>query len=230
MQTRLAGLVRVVVHYICSFMAKRVWLRPALGFLAFSLLAAILPAAAAPAALDGWGLLKFGMSPDQARAVPGITFGRYGARNILNQLHGAMAAKKPILVNGIPYSLDLNFNTFEALAQITLQNEKTTSEADCRDRFLALLGQLEKNYGALAPVYTARKKNDQDVLPISIEWQNGLGASRFQLATVFMGAETAYVWNARKLFDGRYVDASAVWSAPHDDDQAVCLTQMDFKA
>ena len=34
--------------------------------------------------------------------------------------------------------------------------------------------------------------------------------------------------HARKLFDTRYVDVSAVWSAPHDDDQAVCLTQLDF--
>lgn len=202
-------------------------------FYAFALLFALAASgavSAAPDTLDGWGALKFGMSPDQARGVPGFTFGRYGAKNILNQNQGAMASKKPVLANGVPYSLDLNFNAFEVLARITLQNEKPTSQADCRDRFLGLLAQLEKTYGALSPVYAARKKNDQDLLPIAIEWQNGLGASRYQLATVFMGTETAYVWDARKSFDARYVDVSAVWSAPHDDEQAVCLTQMDFKA
>ena len=201
--------------------AARSWL--AAGFL-------ILAAPAWAQSLDGWGALKFGMSPEQARAQKGFTFGVFGAKNIMNENHGAMASKKPVLVNGIPYSMDIYFNAFEAMNEISMWNEKTVSQADCQDRFIILLGQIEKTYGKLAPVFPEKKKIDQDTLPMSVEWKNAPGASRYQLATVFMPSETAYVWDARRLFGGRYVDAAAVWSAPHDDDQAVCLTELDFKS
>ena len=35
---------------------------------------------------------------------------------------------------------------------------------------------------------------------------------------------------SRKEIGGRYVDAAAVWSAPKDDSQAACLTELTFKA
>jgi hypothetical protein len=203
------------------------------GFLIFAgLLAAAAPARSAPnlaVSLDGWGAFKFGMSPTQARAVPGQRFGRYGAKNLLDQMAGAMASKTGAVINGISYTLDLYFNSFQALNEISLQNEKTLSQSDCQDRFLLLLGQLEKTYGPFLPVYPEQKKNDQALLPISVEWKNSPGASRYQLATVYLNEETAYAWDARKVFGRRFVDAAAVWSAAHDDDQAVCLTALDYK-
>jgi hypothetical protein len=199
------------------------------GFLiAAAFLAGAGPAMSEPS-LDGWGGLKFGMSPAQARAVPGLSFGRFGAKNLMNQNAGAMGANKGTLINGITYTMDLFFNAYEALNEISMQNQKTISMADCRDRFLILLGQQEKSYGAFLPVYPEQKKNDQAELPISIEWKTSQGMSRYQLATVFMPEETAYVWDARKVFGNRFVDAAAVWSAPHDDAQAVCLTELDYK-
>ncbi|HWY63114.1 MAG TPA: hypothetical protein VNW15_14525 [Rhizomicrobium sp.] len=199
----------------------------------FSLVIVLL-ASAAPArgadALNGWGDFRFGMSPEQARAVPGQAFGRFSAKNILNQNDGAMASKKPAMLYGIPYTFDLLFNAFQALNRISMWNENTISRAECETRFLTLVPQLEKSYGALLPVYPERKKNNQDQLPISLEWKNTAGASRYQLATVYMGGETAYVWNARKVFDRGYVDAAAVWSAPQEDSQAVCLMELDFKS
>ena len=204
-------------------------MRPVAGFLIFAaLLAGAAPARGAPG-LEGWGAFKFGMSPDQARAVPGQSFGRYGAKNLLDQMAGAMASKKPEVIFGVSYTLDLYFNSFQALNEISLQNEKTLSQSDCQDRFLLLLGQLEKTYGPFLPVYPEQKKNDQALLPISVEWKNSPGASRYQLATVYLNEETAYVWNARKVFGGRFMDAAVVWSAAHDDDQAVCLTALDYK-
>jgi hypothetical protein len=197
------------------------------GFwLVVALLAAAAPAAAQT--LDGWGSFKFGMSPDQARAVPGTSFGRYSSKNILNLNSGAMASKKPALVNGVPYKFDLLFNAFETLNRISLNNEKTTGRAECETRFLTLLSNMEKSYGKFLPVYPRQKKNDQNQLPIAVDWKNS-GASGYQLATVYMAEETAYVWNARFVLNNRYVDAVAAWSAAQQDSQAVCLTDLEFK-
>jgi hypothetical protein len=186
-------------------------------------------AAAAPApTLDGWGPLKFGMSPDQARAVPGLVFGRFAAKDLLERNLGSMPSKKPAMIGGLPFNYDLFFNAYSSLYEIGMWNEKNSSRADCQAAFLALLGGLEKSYGAFAPVYPERKKNDQDQLPMSIEW---IGSPpHYHLATVYMDQETATVWNGRKNLGDRYVDTSAVWSAPDDKSQSVCLTEIDFKS
>jgi hypothetical protein len=178
--------------------------------------------------LEGWGGLHFGMSPDQARAVPGLSFGRYSAKDLLQRNLGAMASTKPGLIGGVPYKFDLFFNAYSALYEIALWNEKPTNRAECETRFLTLLGGLEKNYGGFAPVYPVRQKNDQEQIPTSVEW---IGKpARYALATVYMGQETASVWNGRRDIGGRTVDAAAVWSAPKDDAQAMCLTEITFKA
>jgi hypothetical protein len=192
--------------------------------------------AAAPAAaqniqsLDGWGAFRFGMSPDQARAVPGTEFGRYSRKDILQRDNGAMASKKPALMNGVAYNFNLYFNAFDRLYEVGLWHETTTSQADCESRFLALLDALERSYGKFAPLYPQKVRNDQDQLPMTITWKNGLGGSRYQQATVYMSAETAYVWEARKSFDSHYVDAAAVWSAESESANAVCLTEIDVRA
>jgi hypothetical protein len=196
-------------------------------FLAF--LASAAPARSAQT-LEGFGIFKFGLSPSQARALPGQSFGRYAAKNLLNQDSGAMASKISAKIYGVSYNFDLFFNSHQALNEISLANEITTSQGDCEIRFLTLLAQLEKSYGGLSPVYPQQKKNDQDLLPILVVWKSGAGASRYQLATVFLNDETAYVWNARKVLGARYLDAATFWSGGQDDDKAVCLTQIDFKA
>src|ERR1700743_2331963 len=108
--------------------------------------------------LDGWGALRFGMSPDQARSVPGLSFGKYSPKDLLQRNLGAMASTKPGLIDGIPYKFDLFFNSYSALYEIGLWNEKPTARAECEARFLTLLGGLEKSYGGFAPVYPVRKK------------------------------------------------------------------------
>ncbi len=202
--------------------------RSVLGLILAAGLAATTAAAAPAPTLDGWGPLKFGMSPDQARAVPGQVFGRFAAKDLLERNLGSMPSKKPALIGGLPFNFDLFFNAYSALNEIGMWNEKNSSRADCQAGFLALLGGLEKSYGAFAPVYPERKKNDQDQLPMSIEW---IGSPpHYHLATVYMDQETATVWNGRKNLGDRYVDTSAVWSAPDDKSQSVCLTEIDFKS
>ena len=121
------------------------------------------------------------------------------------------------------------FGSVMATGDISVENEKTTSQADCESSFVNMLARLEKTYGTLSPVYPQQKKNDSDVLPMSIEWKNSRGASRYQLTTVFLSGETARVWDARKTLGGRYLDAVAAWSAGQGDQKAVCLTQLGYK-
>lgn len=202
--------------------------------LALALGAGLVVSTMAPAqtllAVDGWQGFKFGLKPDQARKVPGFEFGRYSAKNLLTQNQGAMASKKPALINGVPFKFDLWFNAFESLYQILMQNQTVTTRAECEAGFLNLLAYSEKTYGEFKPVYAARKANEQDQLPVAIEWRKAGGPSQYQLATAYLGIETASVWDARK-YDGRhYLDIAAIWSAGAKDSQAVCLMQMDFRA
>lgn len=108
--------------------------------------------------------------------------------------------------------------------------ENTTSRTACESHFRAVLLTLEKSYGKFAPLYPQRAKNDQDQLPISLTWKNGLGDSRYQEATVYMSAETAHVWDARRLLAGHHIDAAASWSADSENAKSICLTEIDVSA
>ncbi len=119
---------------------------------------------------------------------------------------------------------------FERISDAGLRREDTTSRAGCESHFVAVLQVLEKNYGKFAPLYPERAKNDEDRLPMSLTWKNGLGASRYQEATVYMSAETAHVWDARWHLDGRTIDAAAAWSAGSESTESVCLTEIDVRA
>jgi hypothetical protein len=121
-------------------------------------------------------------------------------------------------------------NGFEQISDAALRHEDTTSRAACESHFLAVLQLLEKSYGQFAPLYPERTKNSQDRLPISLTWKNGLGASRYQEATVYMSAETAHIWDARRHLDGRTIDAAAAWSAGSESTESICLTEIDVKA
>jgi hypothetical protein len=138
--------------------------------------------------LDGWNGYKFGLSPDAARAVPGMVFGPYSAKNLMNEDKGAMAAKKDVSLYSFAWTLDLFFNAGQKLDAINLENERKFSRQDCEKNFLTVLTQLEKSYGALTAVNPERKRNDADTPPTSLEWRMW-GASRYQFATVALAAQ-----------------------------------------
>lgn len=183
-----------------------------------------------PDNLEGWQGFKFGLTPDQARRVPGYELGRYSRKNLLNQNQGAMASIKPAAIHGMPFKFDLWFNAFERLYEIALQNQKITTRAECELSFLSLLAAEEKTYGEFKPVYAARKANERDQMPVAIEWRKGEGPSQYQLATAYLGEETASVWDARKVYGPRkYLDIAVMWSAGEKNPQALCLTQIDYR-
>lgn len=151
---------------------------------------------------------------------------------------GAATALAWPLVTGWANAVALEFarpppravKAMAAIETIISQNEVTTSQAGCERSFVNMLADVEKTYGSLSPVYPQQKRNDSDPLPMSIEWKNSRGASRYQLTTVFLSDETAHVWNARKPLGALYLDAAAVWSAGGSDKKAVCLTQLDYRS
>jgi hypothetical protein len=207
--------------------------RSALSFCLVTLFGAALVLVAplavfAAAPLDGWNGYKFGLSPDDARAVPGIAFGKYSAKNLQDQDIGAMSAQRPIRLNGIAFSLDLLFEPPKMLSRISMANETKTAQPDCETRFVGMLSFLEKSYGGFAPFSPQRqKKNDQDELPSTVAWKSQAGL-RYQLTTVPLPDETGYVWAARKT-DGKHtLDVAATWSAKDGDTGIACLINVDF--
>jgi hypothetical protein len=179
-------------------------------------------------ALDGWGAYKFGLSPDAARAVPGMTFGPYAAKNLWNENKGGLGAKKEPLLYGEPYAFNLFFDSNEKLNEITLENEIKSSQSGCEKTFLTLLAQLEKPYGGFSAVNPERKRKDSDTPPTSLEWRSQ-GASHYEFAAVSFADDYAFVWKARRVAGGNYVDLSSTWSARPDDPSAPCITAIDFK-
>jgi hypothetical protein len=200
--------------------------RSALSFGVAALLL-VAPAFAAQL-LGGWNGYQFGMSPNKARAVPGIVFGKYSAKNLQDQDIGAMSAQRPVLLNGIALSLDLIFEPPKKLSKISLANQTRTMQAGCETRFIGMLAFLEKTYGGFAPLNPQRlKKNDQDELPSTVVWKTRAGL-RYQLTTVPLADETGYVWAARKS-DGKHsLDVAATWSAKDGDRGIACLINVDF--
>jgi hypothetical protein len=178
--------------------------------------------------LDGWGGYKFGMSPDAARAVPGQVFGPYSAKNLWNENKGAMGAKKQSMVYGLGWALNLFFDSYEKLNEVSLENERNSSRGDCEKNFLSILGQLEKSYGGFSPVNPQRKRVDTDTPPTSLEWR-AQGASGYQFAVVSYEDEYAFVWKARRTVAGNFVDVAATWASKPDDPSAPCITDIDYQ-
>jgi hypothetical protein len=192
----------------------------------FLLMAAQPTFAAQP--LQGWNGYKFGMTPDEARAVPGATLGKYSAKDLQDRDVGAMSAQQPVRMNGIAFSLDLIFEPPKSVSKISLENQVRTTRQGCETRFIGMLSFLEKTYGGFAPINPQRlKKDDQDELPSTVVWKSQAGL-RYQLTTVPLADETGHVWAAQKT-DGKHsLDVSATWSAKDGDTGITCLINVDF--
>ena len=201
--------------------------RSALCFcLAAAFVAATLPAFALET-LDGWGGYKFGITPDQVRAVPGQSFGEYRVAKIDDENVGSMAAQKSATINGISYTLVVHFRPLLRLSNISLTNQTKGSRPDCEKRFLNLLSQVEKRYGGFSAVDPQHPQDAQDQIPSLLVWKNQ-AASRYQLSTIPRGDETAYVWEARKSDGPRYVDIAATWIAKDDETAITCLMDINY--
>jgi hypothetical protein len=201
--------------------------------LAIALCLLSLPALAVQT-VDGWGAYKFGMSPDQARAVPGQIFGPYAPRNLWNENKGAMGAKKESQLYRQGWALNLFFDAYSKLNGLSLENEKkSTSREACEQNFLSVLDQMEKDYGAFSAVNPQRKWVATDTPPTQLDWR-AQGASHYQFAALSFADEYGFAWKARKSQPANkgaanYVELSATWSGKPDDKANPCITDINFQ-
>jgi hypothetical protein len=179
--------------------------------------------------IEGWGGYKFGMTPDQARAVPGQKFGAYSPKNIWGESKGAMGATTHPVINGVSYDFNLYFDGATGrLNGGNLANEKTNALSECNQVFLTLLEQQAKAYGGgFNPVNPQRKRLESDTPPMSLEWKQE-GGSRYELATLTYADEYAYAWKARKGDGVHYVEVYATWSAHPDVKTSPCVSGISF--
>ena len=199
-------------------MPRPAWILASLALLATPALAAQV--------IDGWNGYKFGMSPDAARAIPGIIFGPYSAKNLMNEDVGSMSSKMAML-NGRAYTLVLFFDAAQHLNRAALENQITASRPECEKRFLDLVTLMEKSYGRFLAVNPQLQRSSADTPPVSLVWKKQ-GANSYELATVFLNGETASAWRARNIQGGKYVDIAATWSGKTDDARSACVTNLDF--
>jgi hypothetical protein len=104
--------------------------------------------------LEGWDHYKFGMTPDQVRAIPGRSWLRLetypGSAGTPNELH--------FMISGEPVSFaELNFQltTYykkKGLVEITLKDSaKILDRSACEQAFQDLLRKSEARYGFFSP-------------------------------------------------------------------------------
>jgi len=109
---------------------------------------------AAPASaetLDGWDKLKFGMTPDQVRAVPGITWNELVKLPVPGGL-STMDSKAPVLgVAREKFDVRLTFNGAAKLTNIDLVSSRGLEQKPCNALTHKLVAGAEQTYGPFAP-------------------------------------------------------------------------------
>jgi hypothetical protein len=107
--------------------------------------------AAQGTSISGWRNYKFGMTPKQARSVPGVKWKPLKITDVVIVEVGTMEATTPVYVFGSSLKLELVFDP-DKLNGIKLSNKTSaTSRSECVDSYEALLLDVEKEYGIFAP-------------------------------------------------------------------------------
>jgi hypothetical protein len=119
------------------------------------LVSAVLLAAAMPALaqtpLDGWDKLKFGMTPDQVRGQPGITWDDLVKLPVPGGL-SIMDSKAPVPgMAGEKFTARLTFDGASKLQQVDLVTIRGLEEKPCMAFTHKLVAGAEQVYGPFAP-------------------------------------------------------------------------------
>ena len=102
---------------------------------------------AADATLNRWGGFTFGMTPDQVREIPDITWGPLNT----NKSQRWMFSRSPVNVDGFPFrSVEVLFDSEVRLAEI-IATHFDPDVAHCELQFLKSLRSLEARHGAFVP-------------------------------------------------------------------------------
>ena len=109
-------------------------------------------AAMAQSKLDGWGQFKFGMTPQEARAVQGMSW-----KPAADKAAPVTAMESLPMTSeyGADTHVALAFNADQKLHEIRLYFTGAQSSADCEKAFQKTVTDFDKKYGAFAALGTA---------------------------------------------------------------------------
>jgi hypothetical protein len=170
--------------------------------------------------LTGWGAFKFGMSVDQARALPapGQAWKYFPPLSFpaLDKISN-LSSKGPISAFGAEFdSASMSFEAGKGLTWIYLDREQRASAEDCEKSFQALVTNLEVQYGSFIPGYRSFTGADVRQVPGSKSRYQQYAGGPFNGVTEYL--------DARREISGRYLDVSAVIGQ-----EARCSMGMNFR-
>ena len=139
--------------------------------LSVTMMAACAASCASPShAREAWRGYSFGMTRDEARAVPGISW-QADSEVIPNFIVVSSAA--PVRLNGKLYDVNLTFTPASHLHQISFVHKIPDTPADkCKSEFEAQLAELDGTYGSFSP-----RKPERDEKTLEIKQVLGTGTS-----------------------------------------------------
>jgi hypothetical protein len=197
-----------------------------LALLGLALSASIVPALA-DTALDGWGPYKFGMTPDQVRAIPGATW------NDLKKIPMAGAgatldSKKPITALDGKYAAQFTFDAANHLTMIDLGRSMEIQQPACNAQAGKLTAAAEQVYGPFQPDQTLVKSTTPGIT------YQAVGKSRFLVQSSDTQDIGKVVIAVARHTQGKAAVALAINYAdpPYTDSQAqgahVCTLHVSF--
>jgi hypothetical protein len=180
------------------------------------------PARAAEATLDGWAQYKFGMTSDQVRAIPGITWDEPQANSypptgsraqdknrILppNEfIASTMRSSSAVNKYGFEFNATALFDAQMTLNEIyALHYSEEQSPEDCEQQFQKLLEVFEMRYGTFVPDYNPvdHEHPYADNFEVTTTWRDLPGTkSRYAFLTFERraGADKNYAADAMHVF------------------------------
>jgi hypothetical protein len=189
---------------------------------------------AAETALEGWDQYKFGMTPDQVRAIPGITWDEPKANSypptasqpqnnpqILppNEfIASTMRSSSAVNKYGFEFSVTALFDAQMTLNEIYSQHySEGQSPEECEQQFQKLLEVFEMRYGAFVPGYNPVEHDQRGNADVTAVWRDLLGAkSRYAFLTfekrrVGTDKDVSYAAGAIHVFGPSSVQVSFVY-------------------
>ena len=120
--------------------------------------------ALAQAPLDGWDKIKFGMSPDQVKAAPGITWNDPVKLPVPGGLI-IMESQSPVTaIAGEKLTVRLSFTGASKLTNIDLVSVRNLEEKPCNALTHKLVAGAEQIYGPFAPDRKLIKSDTPDIV------------------------------------------------------------------
>jgi hypothetical protein len=137
-------------------------------------------AAAIETTLQGWGDYRFGMTPDQTRALPGTSWS--DLKSLPDGLIHYMNALAATRIEGHDFRVGVYFDKDKKLKSISFTEVGTARpSSECERGFQDLLRSLETRYGSFSP----QLKPEDTVRPSTIEWRPLPGSSsKYYVLTV----------------------------------------------